>query len=65
MPRCPIRRDGKLLHDQQSARAGFGLAYAKTGNTDVKLDDWRMRRGADGGYRTRVERAPSSRSTWR
>ena len=43
--------DGKLLHDQRSAREGFGLAYAKEGNTDVKLDDWRMVRDADGRYR--------------
>ncbi|AXA90962.1 lipocalin-like domain-containing protein [Massilia sp. YMA4] len=41
---------GKLLHDQRSARAGFGLAYAKTGDTDVKVDDWRMVRQADGSY---------------
>jgi predicted secreted hydrolase len=33
---------GRLLHDQKSAREGFGLAYAKEGNTDVKLDDWRF-----------------------
>ena len=44
-------RLGKLLHDQKSARAGFGLAYAKEGNTDVKLDDWRLQRAADGSYR--------------
>jgi len=41
---------GKLLHDQRIARAGFGLAYAKTGDTDVKLDDWHMTRKADGSY---------------
>jgi len=41
---------GHLVHDQRSAREGFGLAYAKTGTTDVKLDDWHMRRGADGRY---------------
>jgi predicted secreted hydrolase len=41
---------GHLVHDQRSARAGFGLAYANTGTTDVKLDDWTMRRGADGRY---------------
>ncbi|WP_426177353.1 lipocalin-like domain-containing protein [Massilia sp. TWR1-2-2] len=41
---------GRLLHDQKSAREGFGLAYAKTGTTDLKLDDWRMVRGADGVY---------------
>lgn len=41
---------GKLLHDQRSAREGFGLAYAKADDTDVKLDDWRMVRKADGTY---------------
>jgi predicted secreted hydrolase len=41
---------GKLVHDQRSAREGFGLAYARTGTTDLKLDDWRMRRGDDGVY---------------
>jgi predicted secreted hydrolase len=44
---------GHLLHDQRSAREGFGLAYARTGNLDVKLDDWNMVRGADG--RTTVQ----------
>jgi predicted secreted hydrolase len=46
---------GKLLHDQKSAREGFGLAYAKTGNTDVKLDDWRLLRDADGRYQATVK----------
>jgi predicted secreted hydrolase len=41
---------GRLVHDQRSARAGFGLAYANTGTTDLKVDDWRMRRGDDGVY---------------
>ncbi|WP_183677549.1 MULTISPECIES: lipocalin-like domain-containing protein [unclassified Janthinobacterium] len=45
---------GKLLHDERSAREGFGLAYAKVGNTDVKLDDWRMLRQADGTYQVTV-----------
>ena len=40
----------RLVHEQRSAREGFGLAYAKTGTTDLKLDDWRMLRGADGVY---------------
>jgi predicted secreted hydrolase len=35
--------NGKLLHDQR-AREGFGLSYAKTGDTDVKLEDWHMLR---------------------
>jgi predicted secreted hydrolase len=45
---------GHLQHDQKSARAGFGLAYANVGNTDVKLDRWTLKRGADGVYQTRI-----------
>ncbi|HJV85831.1 MAG TPA: carotenoid 1,2-hydratase [Noviherbaspirillum sp.] len=41
---------GKLLHDQKIAREGFGLAYARQGNTDVKLGDWHFTREADGRY---------------
>ena len=48
---------GKLAHDQRSAREGFGLAYSKAGNTDIKLEDWRMQRGADGKYRVSVKSA--------
>jgi predicted secreted hydrolase len=40
--------DGKLLHDQRMAREGFGLAFAKTGDMDLQLDRWSMRRNADG-----------------
>ncbi|WP_375540006.1 lipocalin-like domain-containing protein [Rugamonas brunnea] len=49
--------NGRLLHDQRSAREGFGLAYAKVGDTDVKLDAWRMVRDADGSYRISVDTA--------
>lgn len=45
---------GKLLHDQKIAREGFGLAFAKQGNTDVGLDGWRFVRDADGRYRAHV-----------
>jgi len=45
---------GRLVHDQRSARAGFGLAFANTGDTDVKLDDWSMKRQPDGRYRVVV-----------
>ncbi len=45
---------GKLLHDQKSAREGFGLAYARTGNTDIKLDDWTLVRAEDGRYQAVV-----------
>ncbi|MPW16439.1 carotenoid 1,2-hydratase [Paraburkholderia sp. CNPSo 3157] len=41
---------GRLVHDQKIARQGFGLAYAKPDNTDVRLDTWRMVRAPDGHY---------------
>jgi predicted secreted hydrolase len=47
--------DGKLLHDQKSAREGFGLAYAKENNTDVKLDDWSLVRDAGGRYQATIK----------
>ncbi len=46
--------NGKLLHDQRAARAGFGLAEAKEGRTDVAIDDWSLEQTA-GGYRARVK----------
>jgi predicted secreted hydrolase len=49
--------NGKLLHDQRSAREGFGLSYAKVGDTDVKLEDWRMTRAADGSYQVHLDAA--------
>jgi len=36
-------RSGALLHDQRAAREGLGLAVAKDGNTDVRIDDWWLR----------------------
>jgi len=48
---------GRLVHDQRSARAGFGLAGASTQDTDLALDGWRMRRGADGTYHIDIEAA--------
>ncbi|MDM5177804.1 lipocalin-like domain-containing protein [Massilia sp. DJPM01] len=45
---------GKLVHDQRTVREGFGLAHAKTGTTDLKLDDWRMLRAADGSYQVSI-----------
>jgi predicted secreted hydrolase len=44
----------RLLHDQRIARAGFGLASASTTDTDIVLEDWTLKRGADGRYRTHV-----------
>ncbi len=49
--------NGKLLHDQRSAREGFGLSYVKVGGTDVKLEDWRMTRAADGSYQIHLDAA--------
>ncbi|SOD41065.1 lipocalin-like domain-containing protein [Nitrosovibrio sp. Nv4] len=45
---------GKLLHDQKSAREGFGLAYTKEGNTNVKLNDWYFVREENGRYETSI-----------
>jgi len=46
--------EGRLLHDQKAARAGFGLAGAKTGDADVTLERWNFKRDANGVYHTRV-----------
>jgi predicted secreted hydrolase len=39
---------GKLRHGQRIARAGFGLAGAKTGDMAVNVDGWHLERRADG-----------------
>lgn len=44
---------GRLLHDQRAARAGFGLAEAREGSTDVRIDDWSIAL-AEGVYRARI-----------
>lgn len=47
----------QLRHDQRIARAGFGIAEAAVGDTDVLLRDWSLRRTAAGTgsvYRTRA-----------
>src|ERR1700761_813036 len=41
---------GKLLHDERIARQGFGVAQAATGDTDIVLDDWSLRRLTDGRF---------------
>jgi predicted secreted hydrolase len=45
---------GRLRHAQRLARAGFGLAEAKSGDLDIVLDDWSMQRRPDGTIRGRV-----------
>jgi len=47
-------RTGKLLHGERAARQGFGLASARTGDADVMIRDWRLRRGADGRWHTAI-----------
>jgi predicted secreted hydrolase len=39
---------GALLHDQRAARAGFGLAEAHEGRTEVAIDDWSLKAEAEG-----------------
>ena len=46
---------GRLVYDEKTARAGFDMAYAREGNTDVKLDDWYFRREPDGRYLTEIQ----------
>jgi predicted secreted hydrolase len=45
---------GRLLHDERIARAGFGLAEAGLGQTDVRIDRWSLRQDG-GGYAARIE----------
>ena len=45
---------GRLRHEQRSARVGFGLADAAIGETNVWIDDWRLRSQPQ-GYATHIE----------
>jgi predicted secreted hydrolase len=45
---------GSLLHDQRSARELDGLVGASTSGTDLRIDDWTLKREA-GGYSTHVQ----------
>jgi len=45
---------GSLLHGERIARQGFGLAEAAIGDTDIVLDDWSLKRQADGRFHTRA-----------
>jgi predicted secreted hydrolase len=45
---------GHLLHDQRVARAGFGLAEAATGDTNIVLESWRLARSPDGVFHARI-----------
>ncbi len=41
---------GHLLHGERIAREGLGLARASRTDTDVTIDDWRLRRLPDGRF---------------
>ncbi|MFZ5508726.1 MAG: lipocalin-like domain-containing protein [Pseudomonadota bacterium] len=43
----------RLRHDQRAARAGFGLAQAAEGDTDVHIGDWSLQR-TEGDFVARV-----------
>jgi predicted secreted hydrolase len=44
---------GHLWQDQRIRRAGLGLAQARTGDTDVWIDDWRLERH-DSRYQVQI-----------
>ncbi|UJP06447.1 MAG: carotenoid 1,2-hydratase [Nitrosomonas sp.] len=46
---------GQLMHRERTVREGFGFAYAKHGDTDVKLDDWTLMRRPDGHYQVEMQ----------
>src|SRR5215831_4102426 len=46
-------RRGHLLHDQRTQREFEGLVEARTGDTDVRIDDWTFARES-GVYRTHI-----------
>jgi predicted secreted hydrolase len=41
---------GHLLHGERIAREGLGIATASRSDTDVAIDDWRLRRLPDGRF---------------
>jgi predicted secreted hydrolase len=45
--------NGQLIYDERVGREGFGLAYAKTDNTDVGIDGWTLTRG-ESEYHARI-----------
>jgi predicted secreted hydrolase len=47
-------RYGRLRHDQRAARAGFDIAAAHEGTTDVWIGDWSLHQ-SESSYRARIE----------
>ena len=46
-------RIGRLLHEQRAARAGFGLAAASEADTDVRMQEWSLKRKGE-DYEARI-----------
>ena len=46
---------GRLEHDQKTARAGFDIASAAVGDTELKLDNWTFSRLKNGIYRADIQ----------
>jgi predicted secreted hydrolase len=46
---------GRLLHGERAARAGFGLAQARTGDADIAIHNWRLRRTPNGRWATHID----------
>ncbi len=51
---------GRLRHDQRIARAGFGIAQASEGDTDVRLRGWTLKREGPVGSHRYVARLDAS-----
>ncbi len=45
-------KHGRLWQDQRIRRAGMGLAQAATGDTNVAIDNWNLRRDSQGYHAT-------------
>ena len=45
---------GRLLHDERSARTGFGIAEAATGDAGIVLRDWSLKRSPDDRFVAKV-----------
>jgi len=45
---------GRLLHLEQAARPGFGLAHASSDDTALQLGRWSLMRGQDDRYHARI-----------
>ena len=47
-------RIGHILHEERTARAGFGLAETSAGDTHAWIRDWHLKREPSGRYQTTI-----------